>query len=284
MFAYFPYYLYIDLKIMEKAHRCSIAGCDQSFATIVELLSHLRAFHARSVCVEDGCNRVFTTRDGLCKHVQSVHKGVRYSCECGQEWSYSSNYYQHLPCPSSRKKRIKTKKDSDTFSQPKFAGDLRKEKEKNIGTGKEEFRFDPFDPLRDTCSSAFGSTSGLSTDRYLDPFANPTGHGFLSSTKTSSGTASTSGYSSRSSISSDKSAPLDFSTKSATSGAKKDMRLNPFAAAVHSDVVAGNSAITAEQLSSAMKKQATIGVQCDLFGSGKQKTATVSTQTSEYFY
>lgn len=269
---------------MEQAHRCSIAGCDQSFATNVELLSHLRVFHARSVCVEDGCNRVFASRDGLSKHVQSVHKGIRYSCECGQEWSYPSNYYQHLPCPSSSKKPIKMKKDVDTFSQPKFAGDLRKEKEKNIGKGKNEFRFDPFDPLRDTHSSAFGLTSGSSTDRYSDPFANPTGRGFLSSTKTSSGTASTSGYSSRSSISSDKSVPLDFSTKSATSGAKKDMRLNPFATAVRSDTVAGSSAITAEQLSSAMKTQATIGIQCDLFGSGNQKTNTVSTQTSEYFY
>lgn len=152
---------------------------------------------------------------------------------------------------------------------------MRKEKEKVTGKGKEDFRFDPFDPLRDQRSSAFGSSSVSSTDRYSDPFANPTGHGFLSSTKTSSGAASTSGYSSRSSISSDKSVPLDFSTKSATSGKKADMRLNPFAAVVRSDKGVGASTISAEKLSSAMK-QVTIGVQCDLFGTDKQ-TTSVST-------
>lgn len=265
---------------MDKEHRCSIAGCTQSFATNIELVSHLRVFHARSVCAVDGCNRVFASRDGLSKHVQGFHKGVRYSCECGQEWSYPSNYYQHLPCSSSSNKPIKTKKDDVSYTQPKFAGDLRKEKDKNVAKDKEEFRFDPMDPLRDTRSSVFSSTSRSSIDRYSDPFANSTGRGFLSSTQASSGSLSTSGYSSRSSPTSDKSAPLDFSTKTATTSVKKDMRLNPFAATA----AAGTSAITAENLSIVMKKHATIGTQCDMLGNERQKqkqTATVSTQTSE---
>lgn len=94
--------------------------------------------------------------------------------------------------------------------------------------------------------------------------------------------ASTSGYGSRSSFSSATDEPLDFSSKSVKTSKKADMRLNPYAAAVRSETGVGTSAISAEKLSTAME-QATIGVQCDLFGNAK-KTTSVSTQTSEYFY
>lgn len=118
---------------MEKEFRCTIAGCVYAFATNDELVSHLRSFHSRSVCTEVGCGKVFSTRDGLSKHIQSIHRGVRYSCECGGDWGYADNYYQHLPCSFSSGTVIKTTKTGIASAQPKFASEIRKEKEKAAG-------------------------------------------------------------------------------------------------------------------------------------------------------
>lgn len=223
-------------------HRCTVTGCPFSFKTAADLLKHMSDFHYHRVCPEEGCGKTFQSCDGLNKHVQTIHRGVRYSCACGQEWSYASNYYQHrATCPMAVGPVTKSRN-----VMPKFA---------SAGRDKVGDRFDPFDPLSATTSSV---SSASTSSRFTDPFAVSTGRGFLSSTASSA--SASSGRESYSSVAI-KDEPKDsYKDKEKEKEKKKnsDSRINPFAVLQSKEAKAkskgaDSSSVSASDLSGALR-------------------------------
>ncbi len=96
---------------------CPTAGCGGVFGTDAELRTHVRQQHprARLFCTEahvagcgpdskaragpalaDGKKRGFGSAQGLQRHINGVHRGIKYICDnCGKEYTQPGHLHRH---------------------------------------------------------------------------------------------------------------------------------------------------------------------------------------------
>jgi len=86
------------------AHRCDEPGCGMTFGT-AGILNRHRATHSDDrghKCAK--CGMGFALKDGLDRHVHSVHSEVRHTCGCGKSYNRKDNYKRHKrECPQAER-------------------------------------------------------------------------------------------------------------------------------------------------------------------------------------
>ena len=83
---------HIETKHEVATHVCS--QCDKQFSTKIILRRHIKSLHKKYACNQ--CDRQFTRQDTLTTHIQSKHEGVKYVCNhCGQQFTEKGRLTTH---------------------------------------------------------------------------------------------------------------------------------------------------------------------------------------------
>ena len=103
-------YLNKHLKIHDEisVHNCNL--CDKKFKTKQSLYQHKQSHVSRNniSCHKEGCNRLFTTKQGLDKHVNTKHKYVTFPCpNCDKKFSCENYCKEHMrKCKKTKKRKV----------------------------------------------------------------------------------------------------------------------------------------------------------------------------------
>ncbi|KAI8591773.1 hypothetical protein BDZ88DRAFT_392935, partial [Geranomyces variabilis] len=85
----------------ERPYKCAWPGCDATFSKNSVLTKHhIASFHTGErphKCTWPGCDAEYSEKANLTKHVDSVHKGIRHTCDlCGTTFTTKNALSIHL--------------------------------------------------------------------------------------------------------------------------------------------------------------------------------------------
>lgn len=75
---------------------CTVPGCNHPSPNKEHYTLHLRMFHNRIICPHVGCLKHYTKPAYLADHRRQVHRGERYECGCGRQFTNTGGFYAHL--------------------------------------------------------------------------------------------------------------------------------------------------------------------------------------------
>jgi uncharacterized Zn-finger protein len=102
-------------------HFCVVIGCEKKYTQRASLKKHIKTAHEKVrefACVKPGCEKAFTEALTLNTHVRAVHDKVKdFKCgECGKDFVSNANVRQHQRTVHSRSTDTKCNLCSKTFS------------------------------------------------------------------------------------------------------------------------------------------------------------------------